>query len=207
MRCVIIAGSPDVNIDFIRNFVKSDDFVICADRGYDYAVKAGIAPDIVAGDFDSSSVGVFDKCRVVKLNVHKDDTDTMHCIDMALENHCTQIALLAATGGRFDHSFANVSALQYIAQKGARGMLISPDEHIEFLSKGTYNFDGCDGKTFSVFPFGCSSVNVTYENVEYPLDGYSLQSSVPLGISNVFISDKCKIKINDGNAIIIINCF
>lgn len=33
MRCVIIAGSPDTNSDFLSEVIKPDDYVICADRG------------------------------------------------------------------------------------------------------------------------------------------------------------------------------
>lgn len=205
MRCVIISGSPETDPNFIKRTVNPDDYVICADRGYEFASLAGIEPKLVVGDFDSYKEKISADCEVVKLNTHKDDTDTIYSINLAFEKGFTDFLLLGALGGRTDHTLANISALYYIANKGGRGVLLSENERIEFLEKGEYCFDRYCGKTFSLYPYGCDSVCVSYEGAEYPLDRYSLKSSVPLGISNIFISEKSKIKIYDGNAIIIIN--
>lgn len=37
MRCTIIAGSPEADIDFISEQVKDCNYLICADKGYEYA--------------------------------------------------------------------------------------------------------------------------------------------------------------------------
>ena len=205
MRCVIIAGSPETNSDFIKKLVKSNDYVICADKGYFYAKNAGITPNLIVGDFDSYYDEISDDCEIIKLNPHKDDTDTVHSIDVAIEKGFYDFVILGALGGRIDHSIANISALQYIHSKGGRGVLVSETERIEFLSVGKYAYRDCIGETFSVFPFGCNKVCISETGVEYPLDRYYIESSVPLGISNVFISDESIIEIYDGNAILIIN--
>lgn len=205
MRCVIISGSPETNPDFIKQAVKPDDYVICADRGYEFASLAGVEPNLIVGDFDSYKEKISASYEIVKLNPRKDDTDTIHSIDLAFEKGFTDFILLGALGGRTDHTFANITSLLYIADKGGRGVLLSEKERIELLNKGEYFYEKYCGKTFSLFPFGCESVCVSYRGVEYPLERYNLKSSVPLGISNVFTSEKSKIKIYDGNAILIIN--
>lgn len=205
MRCAIIAGSPETNSDFIKKIIKSDDYVICADKGYLYAKKAGIAPNLIVGDFDSYNDDILDDCEIIKLNTHKDDTDTVHSIDVAFNKGFTDFVILGALGGRTDHSIANISALQYIYSKGGSGVLLSETERIEFLSVGRYVYKDFIGKTFSVFPFGCTKVCISEIGVEYPLDRYFLESSVPLGISNEFIAYESVIEIYDGNAILIIN--
>lgn len=205
MRCIIIAGSPECDIELIKKTVQRTDYVICADKGYFYAVSAGITPDLVVGDFDSYTEKIPRKYETIELSAHKDDTDTMHSIDVAFERGYSDFIILGAVGGRFDHTFANVSALLYISQKGGKGVLLSEKERIELLPVGEYSFDGYNRKTFSLFPFGCERVCVSYSGAEYPLDRYFLKSSVPMGISNVFVSDNSKVSIYDGNAIIIIN--
>ncbi len=204
MHCVIIAGSPETNSKFIKSTVEDSDYVICADKGYLYAKNAGITPDVVVGDFDSFNSEVTDNCEIITLNPIKDDTDTFHSIDVALERGYTEFTIIGALGGRLDHSFANISALEYISEKGAKGVLLSEKERVEFLTKGEYLYNH-EGKTFSLFPFGCSEVCVSYEGVFYPLEKYNIKSGLSLGISNVFTSDKSKITIYDGNAILIIN--
>lgn len=204
-RCVIIAGSPDFDLNFINKTVSADDFIICADKGLEYALKAGVAPNLVIGDFDSC--GDFAECTypIITLPREKDDTDAMHSAEYAVNLGYTNIILLCAIGGRIDHSLGNIATLQFLANRGAKGELCSPDERILFLEKGHHEFNGLRGKTFSMFPFGCEKVLVSNFGMKYPLDKVYIRSDVTLGISNIFISDKTSVDIYDGNAIIIIN--
>ena len=205
MRCVIISGSPDCDVAFVKSQIRKDDCVICADKGYQYAVQAEIKPDVVVGDFDSCDIDVNGEYEIIKLKPRKDDTDTMHAVDVALEKGYDDFLLLGATGGRFDHTFANVSLLQYIHCKGASGIISSENEVIEYISTGKKVFENLNGITFSVFPFGCSEVCLSITGAEYPLKKGILKSSFPMGISNVFNSNLSTIEIYDGNAIVILN--
>lgn len=205
MRCAIISGSPDCNVSFIKSAVKQDDYIVCADKGYQYAVKADIKPDLVVGDFDSCEIEVNGDFELITLQTHKDDTDTMHAVDVALKKGYDEFLLLGATGGRFDHTFANISVLQYIHQKGAIGQIVSENEAIEYISVGKRTFENLKGVTFSVFPFGCPKVCLSITGAEYPLNKGYLVSSFPMGISNVFNSNFSIIEIYDGNAIIVFN--
>ena len=191
MRCVIISGSPDTNSDFLSEVIKPDDYVICADRGCDFAKQAGITPNLVVGDFDSEPNVLFPNTKTVRLIPEKDDTDTMHSVGLALEKNFDTIVILGALGGRFDHSFANVAVLSYIHEHGSKGVLLSEKEKIEFLPVGHYEYKNFKGKTFS--------------RTKYPLEKYCVSSSVTLGVSNIFTSDMATIDIYDGNAILIIN--
>ena len=72
MRCVIIAGSPDTNSDFLSEVIKPDDYVICADRGCNFAKQAGITPNLVVGDFDSEPDVLFPtQCTLLTLHLKK----------------------------------------------------------------------------------------------------------------------------------------
>lgn len=205
MRCVIIAGSPDADVNFIAEQVQNCNYLICADKGYEYAKRAKIKPDLIVGDFDSYRGELPDDCEIIRLDSHKDDTDLLHCFEVALGRGYDDFKILAATGGRFDHTFANISTLMYLDKKGAAGEIVSDKEIIRFLKKGEYHIKNCFGKTFSVFPFACDSVNVTYIGAEYCADSLALTAEDAMGISNVFTSDNAIVKINYGNAIFIIN--
>lgn len=205
MRCVIISGSPDCDIAFVKSAIKKEDYIICADKGYQYAVQAGVKPNLVVGDFDSCDIELSGDFEIITLQTHKDDTDTMHAIDVALEKGYNDFLLLGAVGGRFDHTFANISALQYIHQNGANGMISSENEVIQYLPVGKKIFENLSGITFSIFPFGCYKVCLSITGAEYPLDREYLESGVPMGISNIFNNDFGVVEIYDGNAIIVLN--
>lgn len=205
MKCLIIAGAPDYDIDLIKEQSQKNDLIICADKGYSYAKSAGIKPDIVIGDFDSFTGTVSGDFEILRFNSDKDQTDTHICVDKALEKGCKEITILSAIGGRLDHTLGNLCLLGYIADKGGRGVLLSKKERIELLTQGVTVFSGMDSLTFSVIPFGCESVMISIKGAKYCLDDYNMKCCPPIGVSNIFDSDNCEIKITDGSALVIIN--
>ena len=204
-RCVIIAGAPDADIKTVKAAVRPYDYVICADMGYKTAMAAGVKPDLIVGDFDSYTGSLPDGCEVIRLLPEKDDTDTMHCVKTALGRGYREFLLLAAIGGRLDHTLGNLTVLEYLAENNAHGIILSKNEIIMLLTAGTYSFENKKGVTFSVFPFGCPSVTVSYEGAKYPLNSGTLLHSEAMGVSNVFTEDKAEITVDDGQIVLIIN--
>ena len=206
MRCLLICGSPDCNSDFIKTQYRDGDFVVCADKGYEFCKNADITPDLIIGDFDSCQIDLPQDVKTIKLNPVKDDTDTLSCIKKALEYGCNEFLILGALGGRIDHTYANLSLLKFLEKKNTPAQIKTDNELIVLISNGEYT--ACDvlDKTFSVFPFGCEKCDVTYiGNVMYPLDNYTLTADFPLGISNIFKADTCTVKVKNGSALLIIN--
>ena len=201
-RCVVIAGSPEADAAFIKSVVRDGDFVICADRGVAAAQAAGVAVDLIVGDFDSFTGALPEGAEVIRLTPKKDDTDTLHAIQTALSRGCRRFVLLAATGGRLDHSFANLCMLEYIAQRGAEGIILSKNEEIRCLTEGSYDFSGRLGQTFSVFPFGCQTAVLTYTGAEYPLERGSLTHAEAMGISNVFTAERASVTVHSGTVLV-----
>lgn len=204
MRCIIISGSPDANINEIKSLCTENDFIVCADAGYSFAKQAGVMPDLIIGDFDSLNEELPKDTEIVKLNTHKDDTDTAHCVMECIRRGYRDFLLLGSIGGRTDHTFANIAILSFLSEYHYKGVARNNGEEIRVLNKGTYKINGRKGHTFSVFPYGCESVNVTYKGAEYPLDSYTLTYNVSRGISNMFTDDEAEIQINSGRAIIFV---
>ena len=204
MRCVIISGSPDTSVEEIKTLCTDDDFIVCADSGYTFARKAGLNPALIIGDFDSLEEELPTDTEVVKLNTVKDDTDTEHCVMECIRRGYKDFLLLGSVGGRTDHTFANIAILSFLSEYNYHGVARNNGEEIQILKEGTYNMDGKKGLTFSVFPYGCESVNVTYKGAKYPLDSYTLTYNVSRGISNVFSDDNAEIIVNRGRAILLI---
>lgn len=200
-RCVIIAGAPGADVATVKSSVCPDDFVICADSGCVTAQRAGVTPDLIVGDFDSYTGELPAGCEIIRLCPEKDDTDAMHCVTEALSRGFRRFLLLAATGGRLDHTLGNLCLLSYLAEHGARGEIRSAHETVRLLTEGCHRLDGRRGQTFSVLPFGCGSVTVSYEGAQYPLDHGVLRNSEPMGVSNVFISDRASVTVHNGQVL------
>ena len=204
-RCVIIGSSPETDIDIIRKHLREGDFIACADGGYVYAEQLGIKPDMIIGDFDSSERPDTDICRIIELPVRKDDTDTVYTVRECLRLGFEEFLLFGMTGGRIDHTYANLCVLADLAKKQVRASLIDKENTIEVIYSGSRIIENRNGCGFAVFPFGCESCNVSLEGFEYNLQAGTLTADFPLGVSNTIRSDKAKITVHNGMAVTMCN--
>ena len=67
-KCTIISGAPDDDIDFLKENIDVQSFIICADSGYKNCLKAGFTPNLIIGDFDSSEKPDIN-CEIISLEV------------------------------------------------------------------------------------------------------------------------------------------
>ena len=195
--CSIICGSPDGRLD--RSLVEG--LVICADSGLDHALDAGIQPDIVVGDFDSCTVQLPQGVECIRVSPVKDDTDTILAADTAIARGCSELRFFCATGGRFDHTFANVQMLEYLSKKGVSAILYGGCETIRLLTEGECASLRKHDGFVSVFALSDKAV-VSECGMKYPLDRYELSRSFPLGVSNEIAADTALITVHSGIVIL-----
>lgn len=201
MRAVIIGGGNLDNAGFCRTVISKDDFVICADSGYDFAVAVGITPDIVIGDLDSvKSTDI--NVEIIKYPVRKDATDGELAVDYALERGYTEIVMLGFIGVRTDHTLTNISFLKKIKKFGAKGTILDCRNEIRLLEDEIV-LGGKKGDLVSIVPVTDTVCGVTTLNLEYPLNGENLYYGESRGVSNVMLGDSCTIKAEQGCALVI----
>lgn len=204
-RCVIISASPQLTDDFVKSKICKDDFIICADGGADTLIKSGIQPNLVAGDFDSSkNYKQIKGVEIITLSVKKDDTDTMYCVRYALNKGFKNFLFLGSTGGRIDHTLANLSILLFLKKNGAFGIISDEYSDVFLLESGNNEFKGLKGKTVSVMPFACESVCLSYSGMSYPLNRTTVTTDYPFSISNVASQDNVTITLHSGTALLVL---
>lgn len=203
-HCVIIGASPWCTVP--SDFSTEGCTVICADGGYETAQKLGIHPDIVIGDFDSAGAVPSGDFELITLPVEKDDTDSMAAVKLALERGYREFSILGALGGRFDHSYANLSVLLLIAANGGTGVLLDDNTAMTLRRGGDapFSMKNCVGKTVSVFPFGVPQCVVSYGGLYYPLEHGTLSIETSLGASNHVITEDASITVEEGTALIVV---
>ncbi len=204
MRCVIIAGSPDTNSDFLSEVIKPDDYVICADRGCNFAKQAGITPNLVVGDFDSEPDVLFPNCETVRLIPEKDDTDTEYAIREAIRRGAMEIVVIGATGTRIDHVLGNISLLGIGLEEQIKISLVDEHNRIRMINQPlTIRKAEQYGKYVSLIPFSEKVSGVTLRGLKYPLTDYTMGGFNSLGISNEIVSDEASISLSSGQLIVI----
>lgn len=195
--CSIICGAPNVNIPK----EKVEGLVIAADRGFDYCMANGITPSYAVGDFDSSECVVPPEVTRVVVPAEKDDTDTHLAIDIGRNHQCDEFRLFCALGGRLDHTIANIQTLLELKNSGIPAFAYGDGCEVFFLKDETVTIPKYDGY-LSVLSFS-PTAQVTIKGVKYPLDNYTIESSFPLGISNVITDDYAEITAISGDVLII----
>lgn len=206
-KCIVICAG-DLTLGEIP--VGEEDLVIAVDGGLDYCAVLNIEPDLILGDFDSLSEKEYAAVeqleqqipeRVIRLQCAKDETDGLAALQEGLKRGYTEFRIYAGTGGRFDHTLANIQCLLYLKNRGATGylvdgtgmMLVIKDEAIHFKR----NLKG----TLSLFSMVEESKGVTIRGMKYELDCASVRNDFPLGISNEFIGQEAEILVEDGTLV------
>lgn len=181
----------------LRTIPKEGDFVIAADGGTRYLNSLGIKPDLIIGDFDSSDKP--DTGDVIKLPVEKDDTDSVFAVRYCLEHGFREIHIYGGTGGRLDHTIANIQTLSYIAEHSARGFLYSPEMVMTVIrDELTIEPTGI----FSVFSLDGISHGVSIIGGFYEMADGKISSSFPIGVSNHSIGKPVTVTVGQGSLLV-----
>lgn len=196
-----IFGSADAD-GFDSTVIPRDAFVIAADGGYGHVKRLGINPDIILGDFDSLDEEISHRCEIITAPAQKDDTDMMLAVKKALSIGYKNITLCGALGGRFDHTFANIQTLEYIAENGGTGRIFSSNDIIMLQDSLKCQYKRADGYYFSLFSLANETI-ISVTGVKYPLFEYPLKRSFPLGVSNEITDDYACVAIKSGKLLVV----
>lgn len=198
MKKCFIFGALPVNELFL--LPQKDDFVIAADRGLITVNELNITPDLVVGDFDSLGYEPLAVSKIVLPTV-KDDTDLCVALKYALDKGFRDIYVFGAADGKTDHTFANIALAANVSRMGARCIFFGSNTNFTAVTNSKIEFNGAKGRV-SVFGFGGDAFGVTLTGFEYNLQNATLESFVPLGVSNSFKKESCKISVKEGTLIV-----
>ena len=178
---------------------SSADFVIAADGGYKALDTLGVQANLVVGDFDSLGY-VPEGVEILQHPVRKDDTDTLLAIRLGLERGYRNFVITGALGGRLDHTFANLQALLFLRDHGARGVLYGDGFAATAVTNGSITIQGKG--TLSVFTMDAKAEGVTLRDVSFSVEQVPLTNSFPIGGSNEFMGKPATISVEQGTLLI-----
>ena len=197
--CYIVGAGDDFGLDFRP---AAGDLLIAADGGYGRVQDAGLEADLVIGDFDS--LGEVPKGEnVIVLPTVKDVTDTWAAIELGMERGYKRFYLYGCTGGRFEHTLANVQTVAHVTEQGMECRLYDQKQVITAISDGTMTFDRDRQGFVSIFAHTDTCRGVTIRGMKYELDDATLTNRFPLGVSNEFCGTESSLTVKEGIAIVV----
>jgi thiamine pyrophosphokinase len=200
MAICFIAGAGEDYDDVVRP--AAGDLIIAADGGLRYWERRGMKPNLLVGDLDSlpqAPEGV----EFIKLKREKDDTDTLSAVRIGLAKGFTEFRLMGCTGGRLDHTLANIQTVAFLSTLGAHCVLCDKSCAITAVTDGSMSFNENAVGYISVFAFTDKALGVYESGLKYELNDAVLENLFPIGVSNEFIGKKSLISVCKGTLIIL----
>lgn len=209
-KCILI-GAGDLTMGELT--VAEDDYVIAVDGGLSYCAILNVEPDLIIGDFDS--VSAQEKLaleqlqqtvpeKICRLPECKDDTDMLAAIKRGIELGYKDFRIYAATGGRFDHTLANIQCLLYLKNHGAVGYLVDGTGMILVVQNEAVHFRKELEGTLSLFALTKEARGVTIRGMKYPMENGVITNDFPIGISNEFQGKEAEVSVEDGELVCMI---
>ena len=196
-RALVICNGDVLSKAKIAPLLREKPFIICADGGANKARLLGIRPNAIIGDLDSISLRTrkhFSRVETIHI-ASQESTDLEKALDFLLKLLIPSATVVGATGGRPDHSLANLSILKKY-HKRIRLLFSDPFCDIRIIDSEIV-FEAIVGSVISLMPLDrCEGVQTT--GLKYPLNNESLELGEREGMSNVVISSPVQITVKKG---------
>lgn len=201
-RAVIVPAWVEDGIP--EGMIREDDCVIAADRGFLLCRAAGIEPDFCLGDYDSLRPGEVPPANARVCAPEKDDTDSAMALKLALSLGLDDVVLVGGTGGRLDHTVANLQLMRYTRSREARLTLAGRFDRAELLSPGEYALSPDGPQRFSLFAFSPEVTGLCIRGAKYPLEDAVLTDAFPLGVSNERLPGRAAVVCFSGGQLLLV---
>jgi thiamine pyrophosphokinase len=207
MYIVIVAHAPDLDISPYETQLRAADLLIAADGGALPLLRAGLLPQLAIGDMDSldaASLAALAE-RGVELRRYpreKDETDLELALLHAAWTGATEIDVLGALGGRWDHTLANVALLALPELSGRRARLLAEKQTL-FLVRDSSALEGQVGDTISLLPMAGEARGVTTHGLRYPLRDATLSYERARGVSNILLEPPGRVSLRAGLLLVV----
>ena len=193
--CHVVGASPSARS--IKPCLAPGDLCIAADGGWQTLKSLGVTPDLIVGDFDSSSVpqsGI----ETIRLNPAKDETDLYAAIQLGKACGYKNFLLYGVVGGSWGHSIGNLQILAGLAQEGFCASIIAEGIRVTALCNGNITVTANNGRIISIASHSEKAVDVTLKGMQYPLNNALLNNFFPLGVRNEIIDESANISVRQG---------
>lgn len=213
MEALIISGGRLGDV-FTLSYMEEHhfDLTIAVDAGMGFFYRREMAPDFIVGDFDSVNPRILQKYtemekgrpRILQFQPEKDETDTELAVRTAMEQGCTRIHILGATGSRMDHALGNIHLLGMAMEQGVEAFLADANNRIRMVNQGlVLRKEEQYGDYVSLLPFTPQVTGLTLKGFKYLVEDFTMECYHSLGVSNEIVKEQAEISFQDGVLLVI----
>ena len=193
--CIIFGAGNELPAETL--LPENNRMIIAADGGFRTLNELGITPDRVIGDLDSLDKAPGSDNFTLLPHV-KDTTDMYEAVQIGLSECCDEFRIYGGTGGRTDHTLANIQLAAMLAEKGKKVYIFGSYYVITAVKNGKIHLEARKNGYVSVFAHSDICRGVTIKGLYYETDGITLKNDFALGVSNEFIGREADISVEEG---------
>ena len=207
---VFLNGEYVYSQEFIDSLFDENTVLFCADGGANYAYKYRKKPSYIIGDLDSIDNSVLEyfksqNINIEKYNPEKDYTDfelilqKIDEMEKKSESKFAAINILGALGKRIDLTLSNL----FLMENYPNIAVLSEDEEI-FYKDESFFLNNKKNYGFSIIPLDEMIRNLTLKGFKYEILNLDVERKISRLVSNVIISDECKVTFEKGKMLVIL---
>ena len=164
---VILANGEYPTADTPLKILREAKYVVCCDGGADRYIELGHTPDVIIGDGDSlSEENRVRYADIIHYNPDQETNDQTKAVEYLTSLGYTDIAIVAATGKREDHTLGNIALLAEYMQRGVEVEMYT-DYGVFIPCRGTRTFASHAGQAVSIFNISAKGLHSS--GLEYPI--------------------------------------
>ena len=202
MRAYIYIGG-DVSAD-LRETPTPEDLTIAADGGWHNAVKLGVIPRVLLGDFDSIGTDTLPEAEeIFEVPAEKDRTDTQLAVDLALSRGAEEIIIIGGLSGRLDHTLSNLAILEHLNEKKIYAIMTDGQNRVRFVRNSGALVPHGAFKYLSLIAADKVVKGVSVKGCKYPLENAKLSKTHQYAVSNEIQGNCALVEVRKGGLYII----
>ena len=197
---IVIANGSFPSHPIAKNYLNKSGTIICTDGAADKLIDSGKNPDIIIGDFDSTSIKGKDRTGKWIETPDQNKTDLEKTFEWCIMNNIKKIVLLGSSGKREDHTIGNLFTLAKYHDE-IQCEIITNHAKIICVSGKNYIFADTN-QNISIIATEPIE-RITLDGLQYNIKNESLLPSTR-AISNKAISDKFYLE-STGKVLVFLN--
>ena len=170
-QAIVVGGGDFPSHEMPLKMLHDTSMVVCCDGAADEYLAHGLTPWRIVGDGDSLSDDAKSKYHnIIRINPDQETNDQTKAVEYLAAKGIRNIAIVAATGRREDHTLGNISLLIEYLRKGLN-VRIYTDYGMMVACSGNQSFQCPKDTAVSIFGFGTEGMKS--EGLAYPIRDFS----------------------------------
>ncbi len=198
----MITGGKAPGTLVVLRWCGSAGIVVAADCGLETAIRCGVHPDLVVGDFDSLETAELlsdlRESEIERCPRDKDETDTEIAVRVSRERGADEIVIIGGGGGQMAHF---VGILSLFDRPDPPSVWITDSAEFTCITS-SISITGGIGDVVGFFPIGCLPCEMHSHGLRWPLDSV-VWNKGDIGVSNELSDTRAEVHMERGRLLMI----